>query len=356
MGKLRHELINDLLNVRHNPVEDITHSSSGNYLATIAERYKGNNIRIHMHVFNRTREALSDFCAVFQYYGSGGMATSDYHRGVLINPSLSTHDLYKPMLVRIIDCFEPVKGMIASNPLGDLYGFKKTATSSVVWLQPLNRCLMFLAQQSNHFHSVSVEAPTILGSASLFQEYRKLEFPNFFTPCNCCSSQIQHGKLINELVQGRPKIMGDFSNNDAPFIRRQRRAILMHTQRIFPSLRIEFRPDDIISGILPEGILHQGETLNFSFCSLELEAWAMQRVHMLYYPQGDDYGRKETKDAQRGQDSCPHKGRIRAQSKKSCKTQINSQQPEEVKSRTSPSRRCGDCISKHTRSGKTEDA
>jgi hypothetical protein len=164
--------------------------------------------------------------------------------------------------------------MIATSALGQIEGFEKATTPAMVWLQPLNECLMFGTQHINHNLALPIETPI----THMFQKDRKLKAPNSFVPCNCFNaSQILNGEFERELVQSRPKIMGNLSNPDTPIIRRWR-AIYTYATRIFPRLRIEFSPDDVITGFIPEGILHQGESLNFGFCTSDLEARAVQTI------------------------------------------------------------------------------
>ena len=80
---------------------------------------------------------------------------------------------------------------------------------------------------------------------------------------------------------------------------------------------------------------------------------AIQRLHKLYYPQGEDYGRKETKDSEGARDTRAPKGRVRTQSKKG--SQVNVPKSEEVGTQTLPDLHPGDCNAKHTHLGSLED-
>ena len=74
---------------------------------------------------------------------------------------------------------------------------------------------------------------------------------------------------------------------------------------------------------------------------------------MLYYPIGDNNGKKDTKDPQRTRDTRANEKRLPRQSKKG--NQVNAPQPEEVKPQTSHALRFGGYTAKNTHSGSLED-
>ena len=78
--------------------------------------------------------------------------------------------------------------------------------------------------------------------------------------------------------------------------------------------------------------------------------------HMLYYPQGDNNGREETKDSKRTRNSHTNTRRIRTESKKGNKPrQIKLSQPEEVTPQTSPDHHPCGYNAKNTHLGSPED-
>ncbi len=94
------------------------------------------------------------------------------------------------------------------------------------------------------------------------------------------------------------------------------------------------------------------QNLEMISCSAEFEKRAIQRVHMLQYPYGEESG-KETKDSEGARDTRAHKGRIPRKSEKGDK--INASQLEEVKSQASHDLHHGGCNAKNTHSGSLED-
>lgn len=170
---------------------------------------------------------------------------------------------------------------------------------------------------------------------------------------------VKVGQLIDEVIQGSTQIVNRLSDQDADFRRDNlRRALLVGCEGGDIELPRLILTDSGVTVRVSRELIKQGlQIKQVFFAPTDPLVSAIQTVHMLYYPQGDDYGKKDSKDTQRAlQDSHPHKGRVRVQSKEGCKAQINSRQPEEVESQTLPSRRFGDCISKHTHSGRIEDA
>ena len=74
---------------------------------------------------------------------------------------------------------------------------------------------------------------------------------------------------------------------------------------------------------------------------------------MLYYPQGETNGKKETKDPKGARDTRANKERVPRQSKKG--SQVNASQPEEVGIQASHAPRFGGYTAKNTHSGSLED-
>lgn len=237
---------------------------------TIGERYKRGDLHIHAHI-----RGLSEFCAIFQY------TEMPPNEGIpLLSPISGTKstrsdscNLDNPMLVRIIYLFEPKEGAIASTPFGQIYGFEERTTAALVWLQPLDTCLMFRSEQLNSLFPFSFEVPFI-------QENRELEQ---FIPCNCFTfvRTVQEGKLIDEMIKRRAKVVGNLANINTP-IKRRWEAVYSDAIDMLTRYRILLCPDNTIMGVFEKGILHRPESVNFTFCSFNLEAYAIERMHMLY--------------------------------------------------------------------------
>ncbi len=346
MRKIKGKTIDNLRNMGCNVGENQNHWLFEDSITTIGERYKRADINIHVHV----RSTFSDFCAIFQYGEAiGGEGVRPVAPVSISNTSRSDScNLDNPVLIRIVNLFEPKEGAIASTPFGQITGFEQITTTAVVWLQPLDTCLMFRAKQLNHILPLSVEFP----SAQKDWKLKPL------IPCDCFGfvRTIQEGKLIDNMIECRTQVMGNLSNMNSP-VKRKWRTIYFSAIDILTRYRILLCPDNAIMGILEKDILHRPKSVNFSLCSSNLEAWAIERMHMLYYLQGDTYGRKEAKDSKGTRDTRTHKRRIRAQSEKGGEDrQVNAPKPEEVASQTSHAHHSGGCTANNTRLGSLEDA
>ncbi|MGA8848794.1 MAG: hypothetical protein WB564_03110 [Dehalococcoidia bacterium] len=271
--KLRSKTLDNFRNAGCDQFQHITDAHRCDRFTTVSERYHRRDARIHAHV----RGGLAEFCAIFQYDitefsdGSHGAITPIVNNET--NASPAGYDLEKPMLVRIIDLFEPKKGSIASTAFGPIYGFEAHTTPAMVWLQPLNECLMFRSEQANHFLTSALKGSPFfpLVGAIPMQEDGELET---LAPCNCFAWGMQERELIDKLVKGGTQVVSNLSDIDAPFKRRWR-AIHTYAVDILSRLRIELRPDDMMVSILPEGILHQSESVDLRFCAYYLETRAI---------------------------------------------------------------------------------
>ncbi|MFC2025002.1 hypothetical protein ACFLTG_01120 [Chloroflexota bacterium] len=266
--ELRIETINNFRNCNRNLVQQKTDGLIYDSFTTISEAYKRTDLNLHMHV----RVGLSEFCAIFQYTERtpSEWLTMFSPMGGSKRTNSNSRDLDNPMLIRIVNLFEPKEGAIASTPFGQIYGFEQRTTTAIVWLQPLDTCLMFRAKQLNHSFPFAFELPFI-------NENRKLKR---FVPCNCFRfvSSIQEGKLIDEMIKRRTQVVGNLSNINAP-IKRRWSAIYLDAVDILTRCRILLCPDNVTISVFEKGILHYPEAVNFSFCSSNLEACAIQRLH-----------------------------------------------------------------------------
>ncbi len=92
--------------------------------------------------------------------------------------------------------------------------------------------------------------------------------------------------MIDEMIKSRTEVMGNLSNINSP-IKRRWRTTYFDAVDILSRYRILLCPDDTWMGICEKGILHQPEFVDFGFCSPNLEAWAIERMHMLLsFPKG----------------------------------------------------------------------
>ena len=276
--KRKAEILDNVRDIIGDNAKGVNYSLTLDFWTSIPERYKRDELRIHLHV----KGSFAVFCAIFQYVARGDIEgiiemfppTASDRRHSRFCPE----DLNQPMLVRVIDLMEPPQGA-APSPF-----------PALVWLQPLDACLMFRAEVVNHVASipspldcltVGVNGPLELmvhgiakwESRPTPQENRKLLAG---VPCRCFG--VQGGELVNETIESGPEIMGHLSDPDSP-VGVGWGALNAHAIDIFASLRIELRPDDVILGVLPKGILGVTESLDFTFCTPYLEARTIEWMH-----------------------------------------------------------------------------
>jgi len=301
MSKFRDEDINNILDTGGDFIKGEANALSFDCFATMPERYKRRDIRLHMHA----RGGVEEFCAIFQYSEAREKALltrviSSVEDNNWANARFCGNNLNKSMFVSIINLMEPIE-RIPPSIRDSSTTYKMVAVPSVVWLQPLDSCLMFAEKVA--YHIASVTSSRILkmwnefspSPPCSFSGMPELKYRELGIPCGCIG--FQQGKLINQPIKSRTKVMRNFSDIDPP-LKRRWRAISAHAIDIMSKLCIELRLDGMIVGTLPEGILGKSETLNFTYCTPYLEARAIQRMHMLYYPYEEE-NEKDTKDSQR---------------------------------------------------------
>lgn len=216
--------------------------------------------------------------------------------------------------------------------------------ASIVRLQKLNVCPMFSADT---FEPGIPLTPKILW-AILDKKLRMVYNRAGIEACN----------LIDQIVKGSPEIVNDFTNQDFNDRRNRMRRDSLDGDWFLSTLDLlqQFKIIIIDSSVycdLPEDVysaIQIGQMFTSPFNPL---ISAIQRLHKLYYPQGEDYGRKETKDSEGARDTRAPKGRVRTQSKKG--SQVNVPKSEEVGTQTLPDLHPGDCNAKHTHLGSLED-
>lgn len=147
--------------------------------------------------------------------------------------------------------------------------------ASIVRLQKLNVCPMFSADT---FEPVIPLTPEIL-FAILDKKLRMVYNRAGIEVC----------KLINQIVEGSPEIVNDFTNQDFNDRRdRMRRDSLesdwfLSTLDLLQQIKIVIIDSSIYCD-LPEDIYSTLQIRQMFTCSLDPLISAIQRVHMLYYP------------------------------------------------------------------------
>jgi len=263
--KLRPKTLDNFRDFFENQSERQTNRAILNRWASFAECYKREELRVHCHA----RTKLAEFCAIFQYNGPACW------EGRLLNvvtpptPAKASRfdpdDLDQPMLVSIVNLIEVPERAVPA------------LSSAFVWLQPLDECLMFLSEVADHPATFSFEMwdeiAAALSLSATHQEDWKLGFS-----CGCL--RVQKSELIHNSIKSRAEVMRDFAEKDAPLQRR--RDLHRNAIHILSSLRIELRPDNLVVGLLPKDILSPSESIEFTFCTPDLETWAIERMHEVH--------------------------------------------------------------------------
>jgi hypothetical protein len=262
--KPRRETRNNITNVFRDAAKGIADSAFFDDFASLPERYKRDDVRIHMHV----RGELTEFCAIFQYHDRKGLmgngASFRIPQASGYKSRLCSNHLYKPMLVSVVYFMEHPQEVSAS------------ASTALVWLQPLNECLMFRFDTVQHSSALPMELREAI--AVFVLPFRATNEKNRELGAGCRCLFVIENQLIDKAIKGRTEIMGDFSDVDSP-IQRRRAAIYVYAVHIFSALRIELRLDDVILGITPEGFLHPSESVDFTYCTPYLEARAIKLMY-----------------------------------------------------------------------------
>jgi hypothetical protein len=280
--KLRRETLDNFGDMLANSAKRIGDVQSLDWAASVGERYRNHDLR--MHVYTVGVGSLSKYCAIFEYFPlsppENEFSTVKVVPGADHRPSYppGSHNLNEPVLIRVVEFFEPIEGVV------------KTATPSLVWLQPLNECLMFISKTLNHLAPITPSFDEfafaaywkfkLLGQSlmkgnrcALDQKDRELG-----EACNCVG--FQQRQLMNQSIEGRTEIVGDVSDADSP-IKGWSGAIYAEAVAAISSLRIQLRPDNLVIGFERVGVPIQFESVDFAFCTPYLEARAIERMHLL---------------------------------------------------------------------------
>lgn len=203
--------------------------------------------------------------------------------------------------------------------------------ASAIWLKPLNHCDMLVTKT---FDIMTMPSPEDLFTI-LNGKLSKLLDRVGVVVC----------QFIDEIVKGCSQVIGNFTYKDFNDVgnRFNREGGLapnpVDLTTIWQSegcwIAIN---NNVITYSLAENINPAIQIRQVYACPFNPLISAIQRLHMLYYPKGDNDGEKETKYSQGARDTRAHKRRVRAQSKEGCKTeQVNAPKPEEVEFQISPS-------------------
>jgi hypothetical protein len=103
------------------------------------------------------------------------------------------------------------------------------------------------------------------------KEYRKLR------PCQCfLAGMVQDRELVDQPIEGRPEIVGDFPNTDAQLGWWE--DVYENAERILSASTVQLGYDNSIVGRCLKSSLLGTESFNLTHCTPDLEAWAIQRM------------------------------------------------------------------------------
>jgi len=283
--KFRREALDNFGNPRGYQTQSATDADILYRFASLPERYQRNDVCLHMHA----RIGLHDFCAIFKYSGPAeddviiGHITPGTVKGA--NPNLCSHHLDEPMFVGIVKLFQAIEEIPPTIEWPTQSGL---STVSAVWLQPLDSCLMFRFQAANHVSPAASGGP--LGPSMPLESHHfptpnpsRIPMPEdreLSIPCLCWRF-VQLGELEHQPIEGRAQIVHDFPDPDTPFVK-IRHVDCLRPIDILSRLQIHLRSDDLILGLTPEAFLKATESLNFTYCTPYLEAWAIERMHEVH--------------------------------------------------------------------------
>jgi hypothetical protein len=285
--ELQRKKFQDFRNSDRNLIQSKTDRLITHWVASLSEGYKGTDIGIYAHI----RVALSVFCAMFQYVEDTTFDSRKW-RVRTLSPvceskrgRFACYNLYNPMLIRIVNLFEPKEGASTSTPFGQVYGLEQQRVTSLVRLKPLNKCLIFRTEQPNHV----VRLISFLKILTAQGDRKLKQFVGF----NCFGfvRSVQDSKLIDELIESRTEVMGNFPDINTP-VERRWRSIYFDAINTLTSFGILLCSHDTITRIFEKDILHQPKLVDLSLRSRNLEAWAVQPVHTLWYHCGGENGKE----------------------------------------------------------------
>ena len=136
---------------------------------------------------------------------------------------------------------------------------------------------MVLSEMTNHTTPILLEMGYKIPSrclplGSTDKEYREL------SACRSVWFGLKECKLIDKTIKSGPEMVSDFANEDSPSWVRWKTSY-PDTINLPATLRIELRLDNLIVRFLPEGNFGHTESLDFTFCTPDLETRTIERVH-----------------------------------------------------------------------------
>ncbi|MCH8848329.1 MAG: hypothetical protein IIC32_05075, partial [Chloroflexi bacterium] len=138
---------------------------------------------------------------------------------------------------------------------------------SLVWLHPLDHCLIWLAHAVQRRRGLVSE---FAAPESLNSNYPPV--PDFFP----VSSSIQDDRerriicrcfseSVDQAIKGGTEIVRDLTDINTPV--RVGFTAYANAVYVLSRLTIELRPDGAVVGVLPKGVLGESESMDFTFCT-----------------------------------------------------------------------------------------
>ena len=350
LTKLRPETLDNLRNVVRDRAERSRNPESLYGMTPLPESYKRGDALFHLHLSSVDvgGGSTTNICAIFKYcprpnpiLGQGFIAPSSTGS---IASRFRADNLEQPMFVGIVEFVKEIQGItVALAPTS-------------VWLQQLDCCLMFVAKRLNEPLPITLE----MGGATprtvpIASRYPILKEDRELSPCQCFfSCLVEPPQLVDEAIEGATKVVGSLADADSQV--QWRKNIYKSAKRIFSGFRVQLGYDNSIVGLRTEASLREAESFDVTFCTPDLEAWAIERMHEVY-SHHEQRRSAQTEDPEGPRNPRPQAQGRRRRHRKAGEVQavLNSAPPEEVAPQTSPEH-SGDCSATHTRLGSPEDA
>lgn len=294
LAKLRPKTLDNLRNAIRNLAKYGRDPKSLYGFTPLPESYKRHDALLHLHLsfVDIGGGNTADLCAIFKHCSrpypvvrQGFVAPGSTSP---ITGRFRANNLEQPMFVGIVEFVKEIQGATLAQ------------VPTSVWLQPLDLCLMFAAKRLDQLEPATREMrrlaaafPTTPGD-SLFKEDREL------SPCQCFFTRvIERAQLIDQPIEGGTKLISRFADADAQI--GWRKNVYESAERVLASLFVQFGYDNSIVSVGHEGGIRCTERFDVTFCTPDLEAWAIERMHEIYSDHERRQGRRQREEAEDSQ-------------------------------------------------------
>jgi hypothetical protein len=268
-------------------------------LAALKTKFNS-ELRLHVHL-GATTETIegypANYCVVFylgmlgspKHYASWQGDIEQGFSGVGGNPEApevadAENDGNETMFIGVINVSEKRQRVIPC----------------LIRLQTLDCCPLGIGQSVDNIFA------NIAGSISF---EKSLVIPDWECGVSAERRILKNQESPKQVVKGRPQVITNISNKQRNYSRDSFQ--LLKPEQALSCLSLSYKLDDGFIGLTLKEPLHQViNDLEMLISSAELEKRAIQRVHMLQYPQGEANGEKDAKDSEGARDTRAHKERV----------------------------------------------